>query len=80
MAYYNTNNAGFYPTYSASNELEAYPFLGQMSATGEADAQTYHPLADPWNMAGQPSHLVGWSTSLQATASYGKHICNIIVE
>ena len=81
MAYSNNyDNSSFYSTFSAPGEFETYPFLDQIPTIEEANVHPHNPLADPWGTAGQPSHLVGSSTSLQATASYGKHICNIIVE
>ena len=80
MAYFNPNNVNFYPASSAPGEIEGYPFLDQTSATEEANFQPYHPFADPWSMAGQPTRLVGEPTTLRAEASYGKCICNIFVE
>jgi hypothetical protein len=74
MAYFNnTGNANIYSTSFMPSELEAYPFLGQMSTTEEFNIQTDHTLAYPWIMAEQPRHLVGLLTSLGATASCGTH-------
>ena len=77
MAYFNPNNADFYPTFPVPGEIEGYPFLNQTSATEEANFQAYHSFADPWSTAGQ---LVGEPTSLRAEAGYGKCICGISIE
>ena len=71
MAYFNdNNNTDFYPTFSASGELGDYQFLNQALATGEEYAEGWEA---PWGTIGQPGSMVGPSTGLRATASYGEH-------
>ena len=73
MAYYNNpNNAGSYPTSSASGELGFYPF-SQMLATEEANSQADSTFIGRWNTIGWPGPTVGSSTSLRAMASYGEN-------
>ena len=73
MAYYNnTNNANLYPNFSTSDELDGYPFLGQMSANEEAYTQT-HTFPGGWTVGGQPDNVVSSPTSLRAEAGFGKY-------
>ena len=78
MAYINSDISNFYSAPSASGEFDGYPFLNQMSAIEEANSlATYDPFADPWTMLGQPEPVVDSTTSLQASAGYGKRHSNI---
>ena len=80
MAYFNPNNADFYPNSSVPGGFEGYPFLNQTLAIEEASFQPYQPFADPWSMTGQPTRLVDGPTTLRAEASYGKCICDVFIE
>jgi len=71
MAYF--NNASFYSTPSASEELDAYQLLSQTSATQRVNDQAHVTLADRWGMVGQHGPTVGSSTGLPAAASYGEY-------
>lgn len=74
MTYFNnTHCANFYPTTSASGELDGYPFLSQTSAAEEVDSQAYGTFADCWGMARQPGPMVGLPTSHLAATNYGKY-------
>ena len=70
----NIDYANFYSTASASGELDGYPFLGQMSVTGEANCQAYNTHADWWSTGRQPGPMVGPHTNFQATSNYGKSL------
>lgn len=79
-SYNNVNNSSFYYSIpSGSVEFDSYPFLGQMSATEEANKQTTSTVDGRWNTIGWHEPMVGSSSSLQATASYGEHQRNLFV-
>ena len=80
MASYNTNNASFYSTPSASGEFDTYPFLSQTSATEEANSQTFNTFTNLWDMVGQPGPMVGPPTNFWDTAGYGKHHYDLTVD
>jgi hypothetical protein len=80
MNYFNAY-AGFYPASSAREEFNEYQFLGQASATEEANFQrTYNAFANSWETYEQPGPTAGSSTTLPATAGYGKHCCNLFAD
>ena len=54
MAHFNNNNANFYSSPFASEELYANPFPDQMRATEEADSQTHPAFTDLWTMGELP--------------------------
>jgi len=74
MAYYNdANNTNFYST-SASGEPDAYPFLGQMTATEGAN---FEAPENSWDVNGQPDYMAGPSTSFGPEASFGEYDCSL---
>ena len=81
MDYFNNaDSASFYPTSSATSELDEYPFFGQISSTKDFDVQAYNAFASCWGMTEIPCIPIGASTSLQETAGHGKHCCHLFVE
>ena len=72
MAHFNdnNNNANFYSSPFASEELYANPFPDQMRATEEADSQTHPTFTDLWTMGELPGPSVPSLTDLCAAANY----------
>jgi hypothetical protein len=69
MDYFNnTSDVNICSTSFVPGEFEAYPFLGNMSATKEVSFQAEHTLADPCNMVEQPRRLASSQPSFGATA------------
>jgi len=68
----NANDTTSYPTYPTFGEFNAYPTLGQMSAT-EEDARAPNTSAHGWGMGGQPSYMVNSQRSLRPEASFGEY-------
>jgi len=76
MAYFNnSNNAGLYPTSSASGEFDTYLFPGQTTINDEANA-----FADNRSTGGQPSYTAGPSRSLRPGAGFGECSCSLLDE
>lgn len=80
MAYSDYNNVNFFPTSFAPEEADWYPFLGQTSAIEESGNHLFNTLANGWGMEDQLGPMASSSTSLQATAGYGEHYCNLFVD
>ena len=77
MNYFN-DYASFYPISSARDEFDAYQFPDQTSATEGVNYNApYSTFTDPRGIPEQPRTIVGSSTSLPATDSYGTHYCNL---
>lgn len=73
MVYFNsTENANHHSTSSAPDELDAYPFLSQASATEASEA--LDTFTDGRSVGEQPDHVVCPSRSVRAEGSFGK--CN----
>jgi hypothetical protein len=78
---YPNDYAGFYPASSAREEFNEYQFLGQASATEDANTQWMcNTFADSWGTYEQPGPTARSSTTLPATTGYGKHCCNLFAD
>ena len=77
MSYFNDIN--FYTSSSsssASGELDANLFWGQMPTAEEVETQTYGTHAADWSIVGGQGPMVGEPTNFWATAGYGKYHCS----
>ena len=80
MAHFNnTNDADFYSTSSASEELDANQTPSQRSIGEWADDQVSNTSAYDWNMVERQGLTVRSPTSSRATTSHGKYHCSQIV-
>jgi len=76
MDYFNNiDDTDLYSTSYTPGDFDAHPFLDQASATEE----THGTFADGWSMGVQPDHAVGWPSSLEVEASFGKHSCSLTI-
>ena len=77
MSYFNDIN--FYASSSsssASGELDANLFWGQMPSAEEVETQMYGTHAADWSIVGGQGPMVGSPTNFWATAGYGKYHCS----
>lgn len=74
MAYFDdANDTTFYPSFSNFAQFDAYPTLGQTSATEEEGVTTLDTFAHGWGVSGQPGHMVGFPQSLRPEAGFGEY-------
>ena len=80
MDYFN-DYASLYPTSSAREEPNTYQPPDQTSANGGAGDRPFnYTFADLWSTPEQSGSMVGESTNLLVTTSYGKHCCNLFAD
>ena len=77
MAYYNSNDADFYPTTAG---FEDYPFLNDTSAVDISRDQDHGVIGNRWDMPAQQRSPFDFPTSLTEEAGFGKHNSNNFID
>ena len=77
MAYYNLNDADFYPTTAG---FEEYSFLNDPSAVDIFRDQHHEIIGNRWDMPAQERSPFDLPTSLTEGAGLGKHSSNNFID